>query len=176
MLKVRIKFRYVKSASVFAATRLPVEDIFLRFVPLNEPAALKELLMAKLEHAGTEEVTQIVLLTFWLIELILQTLEETTKSEDRDLLHAELRSLLSERKIAKCLTPVRHKVYELLAAFADDDTLLYFALEASDFPVVVDYYIKKNMCSKAIEVLQSCVSNMIMMLPFSASALLLLLI
>lgn len=154
-----VRFRYVKSAAVFAATSVPVEDVFLRFIPLNEPAALKELLMAKLEHAGSEEVTQITLLTFWLIELILQTLDETTEAEDRDLLHAELRSLLSERKIAKCITPIRSKVYELLASFADDDTLLYFAQESSDFPVLVDYYVKKNMCTKALEALHNCVSH-----------------
>lgn len=150
--------RYVKSAAVFAATSLPVEDIFLRFVPLNQPSALKELLMAKLEHSGAEEVTQITLLTFWLIELILQTVEDTTSNEDRDLLHAELRSLLSERKIAKCLNPIRHKVYELLASFADHHTLLYYAKETCDYDVIVDYYVRKNKPIEAIEVLQSCVS------------------
>ena len=149
--------RYVKSAAVFAATSLPVEDIFLRFVPLNQPAALKELLMAKLEHSGAEEVTQITLLTFWLIELILQMVEESASSEDTDLLHAELRSLLSERKIAKCLTPIRHKVYELLSSFADHDTLLYYANETCDYDVIIDYYVRKKKPIEAIEVLEKCV-------------------
>lgn len=147
---------------MFAATRLPVEDIFLRFLPLNEPVALKELLMSKLEHAGAEEVTQIVLLTFWLIELILQTLEETKTTEEKDILRAELRSLLTERKIAKCILPLRHKVYELLASFGDDETLIYFAQEVSDHSVIVDNYIKKDMGCKAIEVLQNCVSYGVM--------------
>lgn len=113
--------------------------------------------MAKLEQAGDEDVTQVTLLTFWLMELLLETMEET-EGEDRDLLRAELRSLLCEKKIAKSLTPIRGKVYELLASFGDEDTLIFFAQETRDYAVLVDHYVKKRMFVHAIGVLQQCVS------------------
>lgn len=156
-LNLKWNVRYAKSAAVFASTSLPVEDLFLRFLPLNQPAALKELLMAKLEQAADEDTTEVTLLTFWLMELMLQTMDET-EGEQQDLLRAELRSLLCEPKIRKSLCPIRGKVYDLLSSFGDDDTLVFFAQETGDYAVLVDHYVKKKTFVYAIAVLQQCVS------------------
>ena len=154
--------RFAKSAGLFATSSLPVEEVLLRFVSLEEPAALKELLMTRLEHTPDHETTQITILAFWLIEHVMQSLEGTPDSEGRDLLRAELRSLLSERKVVKCFddNAIRGKVYDLLASFGEDDIFLYFARETRDYEVLVDHCVKRGLYEDAIRVLLDCVSSL----------------
>ena len=151
--------RYTKSASIFASTSLPVEDTFLRFLPLNQPDALKELLITKLENLKEEDSTQIIVLTFWLLDLILETLQSSSDSNEKDLLRSEIRTVLSDRKISEAIRPVNHKVYSLLSSFGEKDTLLFFAEQCKDYPVIVEHYVREKMFDKAIAQIQTSVSE-----------------
>lgn len=131
----------------------------LKFVEAGDRNALKDFLICKLDTLSEKDVTQITLVMMWLLEILLDLMAQLRnssrmESEEYQLLNAEFRSLLNERKIKGCLVQNRQKILELIASHGDVENILSFAQEIKDYPALLDFLIQRKRFDRALEILR----------------------
>ncbi len=90
------------AATYYAKTRLPFEQIALKFVSINERDALSEYLQEKLKTLRSSDVTQKTLLCTWLVEIYLDRInlfESSGKEPQKESVLEEFRHFLEENKV-----------------------------------------------------------------------------
>ena len=135
------------------------EEEALRHVQSGDTESLKEFLFNKLDSLHEREVTQITLITIWLIEILLNLmtsmkLVDQTKSEKYKLLEAELKSILLDKKVQSCLKGNQTKVLELIASHGNEDIMLFAATELRDSKSVSQFLIQRKRFDDAFDVLR----------------------
>eukprot|EP00842_Homolaphlyctis_polyrhiza_P000061 jgi/Hompol1/1055/HPOL_001165-RA len=174
--------QYTKSAECYAETDLSFEEICLRFIGFKTDPALTTYLRKKLDSFKKSELTQIALVSTWLIELLTsrlcaaeqridalnhqidQQMEATgptrTKElqeavQDRAVLETELRSLLRDFK-----DRLHHAtVYTLLGSHGRTAELIFFAELVADWEKLISFYIGRGQWQKALEVISRQLSD-----------------
>lgn len=139
------------------------EEEALKHVQSGDTEALKEFLFNKLDAVNEKEVTQVTLITIWLIEILLNLMTtmktmDQTKSDKYKLLEVELKSILLDKKVQNCLKGNQDKVLELIASHGDEDIMLFAATELKDSKSVLHFLIQRKRFDDAFDVLRKEVS------------------
>lgn len=139
------------------------EEEALKHVQSGDTEALKEFLFNKLDAVHEREVTQVTLITIWLIEILLNLMTtmkalDQTKSDKFKLLEVELKSILLDKKVQHCLKGNQDKVLELIASHGDEDIILFAATELKDSKSVLQFLIQRKRFDDAFDVLRKEVS------------------
>ncbi|RKP34668.1 Pep3/Vps18/deep orange family-domain-containing protein, partial [Dimargaris cristalligena] len=157
--------RYVLSATYYAQTTRNFEEVTLKFAGQNDQEALKCYLSKKLEHLKANNITQITLLSTWLIEIYLNQLNQfdarlrsqpSGDSPERANLEAEKQS--SRQDLDSLLRTYkrnldRRTTYALLRSHGRHDVLLDYAALLGDYEQVIAHWITERQYEQAIDVL-----------------------
>uniref|UniRef100_A0A4W3J9J1 Vacuolar protein sorting-associated protein 18 homolog n=1 Tax=Callorhinchus milii TaxID=7868 RepID=A0A4W3J9J1_CALMI len=149
------KQRYLESARAYALTHRHFEEIALKFIEVEQEAALREFLLRKLGTLKAEDRTQRILLITWLVEIYLNKLGELEGRGAGELqaTREEFRAFLSNPRNRECLQESRATLYQLLASHGAREDALFFAVIMQDYERVVAHHCQHEDYSAALEVL-----------------------
>ena len=147
--------RYDVSASCFAQTRRPFEEVALRFLAINERSALLRFLGTKLRSmAGSvSEATQATMIATWMTELYLDQLSSAGDLEsDAAVRHREnLEGFLSDNH--SHLDPPT--TFSLIASHGHHSVMLHYAILCKDYERVVAHHVQEGDWAGALDTLSS---------------------
>ena len=132
------------------------EEDFLKFVQQERHSDLKELLMKRLEELPEEKTTEITLVSFCLLDILLRLKSESESSDDAHMHDIDIKSVLQEKKVLTCLLPFKRKVHDLMSSLGDSENLLFFLRTIEDFDAMIDFLIKEKRSKEALNVLLDC--------------------
>ncbi|KAJ1976726.1 tethering complex subunit [Dimargaris verticillata] len=156
--------RFVLSATYYAQTTKPFEEIALKFVAQPDQKALECYLSQKLERLRKSDLTQITLLATWLVEIYLHQLNQldatlqgyseddpayVTCQDEQTSVRQDFYGLLNGYK--KHLD--KQTVYGMIQSHGRSHEFLYFATVLGDYDQVIAHWIAEGEYLRAIEVL-----------------------
>ncbi|KAI9017410.1 Pep3/Vps18/deep orange family-domain-containing protein [Gaertneriomyces semiglobifer] len=173
--------RYMLSATYYArSSSISFEEVVLKFIENDEREALKHYLLQKLESLRGQGMTQVTLISTWLVEIFVNRLNEL-----RDELHnaratftnmsrapelntnlteaeSDLRRLEEENTIAlddfrqflrKYKTRLDHRTTaNIIESHGRTDDLLFFLELVGDNEKVISHYLQQHNYHKALEI------------------------
>lgn len=147
---------YITSASVYAKTQSSFETICLKFLEINEKAALMTYLSMRLETLNAKDKIQITMLVVWMVELYLTEIAEySDNTQKSNQLQKEFDGFIKSKRVDECIRANRSVIYDLMASHGDNDNLTTLTTANKDFESVVNQYINQNNYTHALSILQS---------------------
>lgn len=155
--------RYILSATYYAQSSKPFEEVALKFVGKDERDALRKYLLERLERLRKEDRVQKTLLATWLIELYLSkinALEDLTAASRgvEDVSNYEAEQTVLEDEFKGFLTSYKSNLdpkttYSLISSHGRTKELLHYAEIIGDSEKVISHWIQREDWSKALEIL-----------------------
>ncbi|CAB4425152.1 unnamed protein product [Rhizophagus irregularis] len=155
--------RYLLSASYYAESTVPFEEVALKFVERDERDALKKYLLNKLDKLRRQDKTQKTMIATWLVEIYLSkinTLEDlaasSAGSDDIDNFKVEQKDLEDEFKgfLEQYKADLDKKTtYNLISSHGRTDELLCYASLIGDYEKVISHWIQEGNYKQALDVL-----------------------
>jgi hypothetical protein len=142
--------QYDMAATFYAKTSMSFEEITLKFVSQDEPAALRTYLGNKLDNISEHDDTQRTLLCTWLVEIYMDNINHAADEGKRAVLVKDFKMFLRDQKAH--LDPTT--TYNLLSSHGRMDELLFFAELLGDFERVITHYIQVCDYKRALETLK----------------------
>eukprot|EP00252_Welwitschia_mirabilis_P007813 TRINITY_DN19529_c0_g1_i1.p1 TRINITY_DN19529_c0_g1~~TRINITY_DN19529_c0_g1_i1.p1 ORF type:complete len:1023 (+),score=246.07 TRINITY_DN19529_c0_g1_i1:343-3411(+) len=158
---------FMRAASFYAKTSylMSFEEVALKFVAAGKQDALRTFLLGKLDNLGSNDRSQITMISTWLTELYLDKINlllldddkkpgEVAKSNgsnsDFQNTLREFRDFLSDWKdvLDEATT------FKLLDSYGRVDELVFFATLKEQHETVIHHYIQQGEARKALEVLR----------------------
>nr|CAB3267628.1 vacuolar protein sorting-associated protein 18 homolog [Phallusia mammillata] len=152
--------QYKESALYYAITQNSFEDVALKFLRAGRDIALRAFLQKKLSSVKPGEITQMTMLSTWLVELYLNELgkhrETTSKSEEEAKLKCRenLRKLLAQGRLKESFQENRGTIYDLLISHGDIEDYVFFAVLMQDYERVVNHHVQNEDYSAALDALR----------------------
>ncbi|CCG83079.1 Vacuolar protein sorting protein DigA [Taphrina deformans PYCC 5710] len=151
---------YVEAAEIFGRTTLPLEQVALRFLDLNERDALRTYLVKKLEGQKKSAEMQRTTLATWVLELFmsrLSTLDDMHNNLrdpeqgalDRRTIKAEYSIFISKHKADLD----KDATYALINSHGRSEELLVYANAINDYEYIVHHHIHQDNFSAALDLL-----------------------
>ncbi|KAJ3258408.1 hypothetical protein HDU77_002252, partial [Chytriomyces hyalinus] len=169
--------RFRLAATYFALSQsLSFEEVALRFINLDENAALKQFLLKKLENTKSNEPTQVTILCMWLLELYVHELDlsesklsgsngslytkatsDHTAASRREFesLRDELQQFLTMRKDAIDA----EGAFSLFVSHGRSQEMLFFADAIGDYERIIQHWIYEKEWMKALYILNRQTTN-----------------
>ncbi|KAJ6245120.1 vacuolar protein sorting-associated protein [Anaeramoeba flamelloides] len=170
---------YHQSASVYAKTTLPFEEIALKFLSITDPDPLQIYLVNKVDTIKETDPTQASLITTWLVEVYLQNindLEAQLKKKKQIPLELKEDELMNYHIDQKRIKELENKLKNAIENFKnflsdnkqvlDQETtysriishgripeLLFFAEATEDYKTVVKHHIRLGNYGAALDLL-----------------------
>ncbi|KAJ3436077.1 vacuolar protein sorting-associated protein 18 [Anaeramoeba flamelloides] len=170
---------YHQSASVYAKTTLPFEEIALKFLSIPDPDPLQIYLVNKVDTIKETDPTQASLITTWLVEVYLQNindLEAQLKKKKQIPLELKEDELINYHIDQKRIKELENKLKNAIENFKnflsdnkqvlDQETtysriishgripeLLFFAEATEDYKTVVKHHIRLGNYGAALDLL-----------------------
>ncbi|KAJ1920861.1 tethering complex subunit [Tieghemiomyces parasiticus] len=156
--------RYVLSASYYAQTARAFEEVALKFVHQGDQEALKCYLTKKLDHLKKGNLTQITLLSTWLVEIYLNQLNcfdsllkarrsddpaHSATQEERDGVLSDFYDLLRVHRRHMD----RRTTYGLFRSHGRHAELLHYSALLGDYDQVVAHWLRERDYPQAVDVL-----------------------
>jgi len=132
------------------------EEDLLKCVQHDRSYDLKELLMKRLDELPADKTSQLTLLSFCLLDVLIRLKTDCQSPEEIEMLDVEVKTLLTDPKILSCFEPLKRKVYDLMASLGDDDNLIFFGKQMKDHDTIVDFLIKRNRMKEVLNHLSEC--------------------
>ncbi|KAJ3313127.1 hypothetical protein HDV04_002444 [Boothiomyces sp. JEL0838] len=134
---------YSLAADLFANTSLPLEQVAIRFSALENSEALQSYLMKKIALTKQPDVSQLLILLSWQLELLLSELEL-----QEDLQRGKNQQSYLD-KIKSFIRNYRDRfhsgtVYSLLKQHGREDLLLYYAELVNDTSTICDVHLRNQ--------------------------------
>ncbi|RIA95939.1 Pep3/Vps18/deep orange family-domain-containing protein [Glomus cerebriforme] len=155
--------RYLLSASYYAESTVPFEEIALKFVERDERDALKKYLLNKLDKLRRQDLTQKTMIATWLVEIYLSKINmledlaaSSAGSDDISNFKAEQTVLEDEFKgfLEQYRTDLDKKTtYNLISSHGRTNELLCYASLIGDYEKVISHWIQEGNYKQALDVL-----------------------
>ena len=156
---------YVESAMYYAKTKRSFESTALKFMQVEEKAALLNFLKKRLETVRPSDKTQLTLVVVWLVENYLARIrrledrdvgdgDDVEAAEECDAVKTEFQTLLRTPKVSACIDQSRSAVYDLLASHGDKVTTIRFATFMGDYDRVIRCHLQNNAHLDVMDVLR----------------------
>ena len=146
---------FAVAAKCYAQTQVSFEEIALKFIQVQEKAALKMFLLKKCESLKNQDKTQMTMIVIWLLELYLNQLGDLKETNDevQESTQEEFRKFLASTKVKTCLEQNPKVAYDILASHGDVANLVFFATLMQDYEHVINHYLQHDDFLSALEVL-----------------------
>jgi len=132
----------------------------LKFINKNEKDALKTFLLKKLDTFKPQDVTQITIISTWLLEIFLNQLNILKDKGDQEEYKAcqdEFRGFISNPSVKEHLNPAT--AYNIIASHGRVEEMLYFAILIEDYERVITYHLQQNDYKEALSVMSKQTSK-----------------
>jgi len=153
------KGKYQESALYYAVTQKSFEEVALKFINHGKECALRSFLEKKLSTLKQTDITQMVILSTWLVELYLNQIgilknELSYPSDQYQKCRESLHKLLSQDRLREVFQENRSTIYNLFTNHGDIENYVFFAVLMQDYERVVSHYIQNKNYEAALESLQ----------------------
>lgn len=152
------KGQYQESALYYAITRTSFEEVALKFINKSKEGALRAYLQKKLSNLQRDDVTQLTMLSTWLVELYLNQLgqlrDDENLSDQYGKCTEDLRKLFKQDYLRQVFQENRSTIYDLLISHGDIDNYVFFSILMQDYERVVNHHIQNNNYLDALEALK----------------------
>eukprot|EP00043_Microstomoeca_roanoka_P000693 m.28561 g.28561 ORF g.28561 m.28561 type:complete len:1009 (-) comp10459_c0_seq1:65-3091(-) len=144
-----------EAARAFAKTDVAFETVALKFLDKQEEGPLRIFLMEKLKRLKSDEITQCALLTTWLVELFLNSLDKLESAGKKAEYDAVINDFFTFLEFDACKKVLhRETVFDLISSHGNVQVLLFFARLHDQYDVVVQHHIHMGNLDNALQVLK----------------------
>jgi len=150
---------FMESALVYASTNISFEKVVLKFIRSNQEYALRKYVEKRLQSLKSGDVTQLTLLSTWLVHMLLYNISNSSDISKHDSYQDEIRNLLSQKHLQEVFKENRQTIYNLLYQSGQIDIYIYFSLQMQDFERVIEHYIQKKNFTSALNALHNQSNN-----------------
>ncbi|CAI2181674.1 1175_t:CDS:10 [Funneliformis geosporum] len=154
---------YLLSATYYAQSTVPFEEVALKFVERDERDALRNYLLNKLDKLRRQDRTQKTIIATWLVEIylskinMLENLAASSAGSDdinnykaeQNVLEEEFKGFLEQYKADLD----KKTTYNLIASHGRTNELLFYASLISDYEKVISHWIQERDYKQALGVL-----------------------
>lgn len=146
---------YVEAAKIYAETKMPFEEVCLKFIDLPEKRPIITYVKKRMEVLPKDADEQLFVLVAWLIDLYLTEINYPGRSKEEKMeWQLEYDEFMLNFKVIKCYRANRSAIQDLITQHADDHNLAQFAIANEDYDEVLQQHIGAEKYLEALHILQ----------------------
>ncbi|KAI1305565.1 hypothetical protein EDD11_004922 [Mortierella claussenii] len=155
--------RYMLSAKYYAQSRVPFEEVALKFVERDERDALRSYLLAKVDKLKKGDITQKTIICTWQVELYLSKMNQLEDQAASSAAESDMQNLQAEQSVLEDdfkgfletnkMYLDKKTTYKLLASHGRTEQLLFYAILIGDYERVISHWIQEKNYKNALEIL-----------------------